>query len=59
MFHLNEWMPSRRGQILTKLRNAATNDPEPLLREFAADMVRDIEAGSNEHVTEPVFPEEV
>ena len=59
VFHLNEWMPSRRGQILTKLRNAATNDPEPLLREFASDMVRDIEAGSNEHVTEPVFPEEV
>jgi hypothetical protein len=58
VFHLNEWMPSRRGQILTKLRNAATNDPEPLLKEFAECMVRDIEGGSGEHVTEPVFEDE-
>lgn len=59
VFHLAEWMPSRKGQILTKLRNAATEDPEPLLREFASFMVRDIEAGATEHATEPVFPEEV
>ena len=58
VFHLNEWMPSRKGQILTKLRNAASNDPEPLLAEFARCMVRDIEDGSYEHVTEPVFPDE-
>jgi hypothetical protein len=58
VFHLNEWMPSRKGQILTKLRNAATNDSEPLLRDFAESMVRDIEAGFGEHVTEPVFEEE-
>lgn len=58
VFHLNEWMPSRKGQILTKLRNAATVDSEPLLQEFAACMVRDIESGANEHVTEPVFIEE-
>lgn len=58
VFHLAEWMPSRKGQILTKLRNAAAQDPEPLLRDFASSMVRDIEAGANEHATEPVFPDE-
>jgi hypothetical protein len=59
VFHLAEWMPSRKGQILTKLRNAATNDPEPLLREFASHMVRDIENGATEHATEPIFEDEV
>ncbi len=58
VFHLNEWMPSRKGQILTKLRNAATSDPTQLLREFARSMVRDIEAGNTEHATEPVFADE-
>jgi hypothetical protein len=58
VFHLAEWMPSRKGQILTKLRNAATSDEEPLLRDFAASMVRDIGAGVIEHVTEPVFADE-
>ena len=58
VFHLNEWMPPRRGQILTKLRNAAVTDPEPLLREFASCMCRDIESGASEHVTEPLFPDE-
>jgi hypothetical protein len=58
VFHLAEWMPSRKGQILTKLRNAATNDPEPQLRDFAASMVRDIESGAIEHTTEPVFEDE-
>ncbi|MEX2243834.1 MAG: hypothetical protein WD716_08325 [Fimbriimonadaceae bacterium] len=58
VFHLNEWMPSRKGQILTRLRNSAATEDEPLLREFAGDMARDIEAGAVEHVTEPVFPEE-
>ncbi|MCH8977975.1 MAG: hypothetical protein IH945_01870 [Armatimonadetes bacterium] len=58
VFHLNEWLPGRKGQILTKLRNAATNDPEPLLREFAKCMARDIESGANEHITEPIFPDE-
>ncbi len=58
VFHLHEWMPSRKGQILTKLRNSATSDPSQLLREFARSMVRDIEAGASEHATEPVFVEE-
>ncbi|HXH61296.1 MAG TPA: hypothetical protein VNI20_08045 [Fimbriimonadaceae bacterium] len=58
VFHLNEWMPSRKDAILKALEKAASSDEEPQLREFAACMVRDIESGAAEHVTEPVFPDE-
>ena len=58
VFHLAEWMPKRRGQIVTALRNAAAKDDEPKLREFAECMARDIEAGAIEHVTEPLFDDE-
>jgi len=56
--HLAEWMPSRKGQVLTKLRNRASIETEPLLKEFTAAMVRDVEQGAVEHMTEPVFPGE-
>ncbi len=58
VFHLAEWMPRRKGQIVTALRNAAATDDEPKLREFAQCMARDIEAGAIEHVTEPLFDDE-
>lgn len=58
LFHLAEWLPSRRGEIVTKLRNRAMQEPEPLLKVFAESMVRDIESGATEHMTEPVFPGE-
>lgn len=58
VFHLAEWMPARKGQILTALRNAAANDDEPQLREFAQSMVNDIEAGDIDHKTEPLFADE-
>lgn len=58
VFHLVEWMPACRGEVVTKLRNAAQNDPEPALRHFAAHMASDIERGESDHVTEPTFDEE-
>lgn len=57
-FHMVEWMPACRGEVVTKLRNAAQNDPEPVLRGFAAHMASDIERGETDHVTEPTFDEE-
>lgn len=58
LFHLAEWMPSQKVQILETLERATVDDPEPLLREFASSMARDVRAGAYEHMTEPGFPEE-
>lgn len=57
-FHLAEWLPSRRGEIATSLKNVASEDSEPILRKFASSIARDIEAGAAEHMTEPVFADE-
>ena len=57
-FHLAEWMKEYKTQILVTLDEAATEDSEPLLREFAASMARDVRTGAYEHMTEPGFPEE-
>ena len=59
VFHLVEWLPSRRGEVVTKLRNAAQNDPEEVLRGFASHMAIDIDRASHDHVTEPTFTEEL
>ncbi|MBS1721850.1 MAG: hypothetical protein JSS66_02460 [Armatimonadetes bacterium] len=58
VFHLAEWMPHYRAQIIAALTEAQQGDPEPALREFAGAMASDIEAGAYEHMTEPAFPEE-
>jgi len=58
VFHLAEWLPSRRGEIVTALKNVVSDDPEPILQHFAASIARDVDAGSVEHMTEPVFADE-
>ncbi|MFQ3588440.1 MAG: hypothetical protein SNJ74_11610 [Fimbriimonadaceae bacterium] len=59
VFHVVEWGPHNKPYVLAGLRQIAGNDPEPLLREYAAAMARDIEAGGLDHVGEPLFPEEL
>lgn len=59
LFHVVEWQPELRTGIVLALREAAQDDPEPQLREFARLMARDIEAGEFDHIPEPVFPEEL
>jgi hypothetical protein len=58
VFHLNEWMPETKPRIVAALQKAADEDPEPLLRTFAACMAEDIASDKTDHVTEPMFPEE-
>ena len=58
VFHLVEWLPARRGEVLTKLRNVASDDSEPQLRSFAAHIAQDIEHNEHDHSDEPLFPEE-
>lgn len=58
LFHVVEWDPTQRTVVVEALRSAAAKDAEPQLRDFAKQMASDIESGSSDHVTEPLFPGE-
>ena len=58
LYHVVEWMPDMRDQVVAGLREHADKDPEPLLRSFAAAMASDIENDNAEHFQEPLFPDE-
>lgn len=57
-FHLAEWMPQFSERIVQTLQTAAEVDPEPVLRDFAKSMARDVLSKAYEHMTEPAFAEE-
>jgi hypothetical protein len=57
-FHLCEWRPDRRDQVVRELWRLSQSDPEPALRAFCAALIPDIERGEVDHVTEPTFPDE-
>ena len=54
LYHAVEWNPDMRDLVVWALSGAANDDPEPVLRRYAADMARDIAAG-RDHVPDPVF----
>jgi hypothetical protein len=58
LYHVVEWMPDMRDQVVTALRKHAETDPEPLLRSYASAMADDIEADQAEHFQEPIFGDE-
>lgn len=58
LFHVVEWSPTLRSQVVDALRTHALEDPEAALRDYAAAMAADVESGGTEHVLEPVFPDE-
>jgi hypothetical protein len=58
LFHVVEWMPTMRDEVVRALQVAAKVEKQPALKEFARLMSRDIAAGSYDHIPEPVFPEE-
>jgi len=58
LFHVAEWMPELRERAVATLHQAAEADPDPMLRQYAACMAADVEAGGIDHVSEPMFPEE-
>ena len=58
LFHVVEWLPDMRDEVLQRLREVAATDSEPLLREYAGGIADDIEEDRMEHVQEPVFPGE-
>lgn len=59
VFHLVEWLPDHRIEVVDALRKAAETESEPLLKDFALSQAKDIEAGATEHKEEPVFSEEL
>jgi len=58
LFHVVEWMPDARSQVVEALKGRAETEPEPLLKEYARLMARDIAEGDFDHVPDIVFPEE-
>lgn len=58
LFHVVEWFPETRTEVVAALRGAAETEADSQLKEFAQSMADDIDAESFDHVSEPVFPEE-
>jgi hypothetical protein len=58
LFHVVEWIPEMREQVVADLKVVAHSDREPLLREFASLMADDIDTGAFDHIQEPMFPDE-
>jgi len=58
LFHVVEWHPESRVTVVKALEEVAAHDAEPILREYAALMARDIAAAQMDHVGEPVFENE-
>ncbi len=59
VFHLVEWLPDHRTDVVNALHSAAERESEPLLKEFALSQANDIESGAMEHKEEPVFSDEI
>jgi hypothetical protein len=58
LYHVVEWLPEMRDQVVAALRSQSAKDPEPLLRSYAKAMAEDIEQDNAEHFQEPMFPDE-
>ena len=58
LFHVVEWLPDMRDEVVAALRKQSEIDPEPLLQSYAAAMADDIEADESEHFQEPIFSDE-
>jgi len=58
LFHVAEWIPEMREQVVQALNTLSIQDPEPALREFAALLAQDIANGTYDHIEEPIFEDE-
>lgn len=58
LFHVVEWDPDQRDEVVAALRSHAKHESVPELAHFAAEMADDIAVGDADHVTEPLFAEE-
>jgi len=58
LFHVVEWMPEMRDTVVSELQKSAKNDPDEVLRNYAAMMADDIANSDTDHTPDPMFPEE-
>ncbi|MBI1755981.1 MAG: hypothetical protein HY248_03200 [Fimbriimonas ginsengisoli] len=58
LFHVVEWRPDRRADVVAALRTHGEREGDEQLSKFALRLADDIESGAFDHVAEPVFPEE-
>jgi hypothetical protein len=58
MYHLAEWAPEHRDNILERLQEVSASDPEPTLRQYATAMGQDVARADTIHVEDVWFPEE-
>lgn len=58
LFHVVEWNPESRADVVAALRSHAETETEALLAKFALDMADDIEQEKYDHVEEPKLPED-
>lgn len=54
LYHVVEWNPDMTDIVVWALTGAAKDEAEPVLREYATDMARDIMQGAD-HVPDPIF----
>lgn len=59
LFHVVEWMPDMRDHVIAELKNVSLQDPEPILRKYAAHIAEDIRQGDQDHSPDPMFPDEL
>lgn len=58
LFHLREWMPEQENLVIQSLLTVAETDLEPLLREYASAIAKDIMSGGVDHVGDVLFTSE-
>lgn len=58
VFHLCEWRPELRDEVVSRLAEAVDVEENELLKDFGTQMVSDIAECQLDHIMEPLFPEE-
>lgn len=58
LFHVVEWEPAVRDDVIAAMRRAAEADPDPKLKVYGSRMADDIALGGIDHVEEPIFDDE-
>lgn len=59
LFHVVEWAPNWREDVVSALRARTATEPDLFLKEYARGMANDIEQAEIEHVPDPIFPDEL
>jgi hypothetical protein len=58
LFHVVEWHPQVRAEIVAALRAHASEEKDSQLKDFSERMADDIETSAYDHIPEPIFHDE-